>query len=221
MLYPQFLPRCVPVAVFAFHGLPCRSEKFYDLSGSLTHFALVAACLLREASLGDPRSPRQLAMALLSVVWLTRLGTFLFTRIARDGKDGRFDAIKPNWLSFLGAWNLQAAWCVLTQLPVLLVNTKAYGTAPLSVVDGVALGLWCLGFAFECSADLEKFTFRGKPENKGKFITEGVWRYCRHPNYFGKLPARCLLTRCHAASDSDISFIVTQAFSIVLGTLIS
>lgn len=184
------------VAVFLLHGLPRRSEKFYDLSGSATHFALVAACLVREAALGHPRTPRQLTMALLSVVWLTRLGTFLFARIARDGKDGRFDSIKPNWLSFLGAWTLQAAWCVLTQLPVLLVNTQppnaAAGSlvvaaaAPLSAVDGVALLLWGVGFAFECTADLEKFTFRGKPENKGRFITEGAWRFCRHPNYFGK-----------------------------------
>jgi steroid 5-alpha reductase family enzyme len=182
--------------VFLLHGLPRRSEKFYDLSGSATHFALVAACLVREAALGHPRTPRQLTMALLSVVWLTRLGTFLFARIARDGKDGRFDSIKPNWLSFLGAWTLQAAWCVLTQLPVLLVNTQppnaAAGSlvvaaaAPLSAVDGVALLLWGVGFAFECTADLEKFTFRGKPENKGRFITEGAWRFCRHPNYFGK-----------------------------------
>jgi len=96
-----FIAVAIQVAVFVLHGLPNKSEEFYDLSGSFTHFAVVLA-----ASMGDGRSKRQLFTALVSAVWMTRLGTFLYIRIAKDGKDERFDPLKPNALAFLGAWML-------------------------------------------------------------------------------------------------------------------
>ena len=95
---------CIQAVVFLLHGLPYRSEKYYDLSGSMTHFAVAASSLCAVARL---RSPRQMLSACFSMVWMVRLGTFLFLRISRDGKDGRFDAIKTCWLSFLGAWTIQ------------------------------------------------------------------------------------------------------------------
>jgi len=52
-------------------------------------------------------------IALASVIWMVRLGSFLFLRIEKDGKDGRFDHLKKNWLSFMGAWTIQALWVVL------------------------------------------------------------------------------------------------------------
>jgi steroid 5-alpha reductase family enzyme len=55
------------------------------------------------------RSPRQLFVAIAAAVWMTRLGTFLYNRILKDGKDERFDAIKVVWLSFLGAWTVQVS----------------------------------------------------------------------------------------------------------------
>mmetsp|Transcript_25538 Transcript_25538/g.46547 ORF Transcript_25538/g.46547 Transcript_25538/m.46547 type:complete len:357 (-) Transcript_25538:80-1150(-) len=177
------------LAVFLLHGLPNRSEKFYDLSGSATHFLLVAACLCRETKV---RSARQVLASLCSTVWMTRLGTFLFTRISRDGKDGRFDAITPAWLSFLGAWTLQATWVVLTQLPIILLNDKpAPDLNPLGLVDALGFGCWVVGFAVEFLADLQKFTFRCDPTNKDKFLTKGLWRFSRHPNYFGEISMWC------------------------------
>ena len=114
-----FLACAIQYAVFLAHGLPQRSEKFYDLSGSFTHLSLVAMSLAAQRR---ERSPRQMFVALASVVWMTRLGSFLYNRILRDGKDGRFDGIKPVWLSFLGAWTLQALWVTLIQMPVILLN---------------------------------------------------------------------------------------------------
>lgn len=96
--------------VYLFHGLPFRSEKFYDLSGSVTHFSIVVASLTLTSS---TKSPRQIMIALSSVIWMVRLGSFLFLRIEKDGKDGRFDHLKKNWFAFLGAWSIQALWVVL------------------------------------------------------------------------------------------------------------
>lgn len=173
--------------VFFFHGLPKNSERFYDISGSVTHFVLVAACLIRKSKV---RSPRQILMALVSIVWMTRLGTFLFVRISKDGKDGRFDALKRHWLSFLGAWTFQATWVVLIQLPVLLINElddSNQMSVSFCLVDMAATVLWIVGFLIEFVADVQKFTFRAKESNKDKFINTGLWKLSRHPNYFGEI----------------------------------
>lgn len=175
------------LAVFFLHGLPQSSEKFYDLSGSFTHFAVVLTCLITERR---ARSPRQLFVAAASLVWMTRLGTFLYNRILKDGKDERFDAIKPVWLSFMGAWSIQAVWVTLIQLPVVLLNTTD-DTASTSFLDVVAMLLWVVGFLCEAAADCEKMAFRSDPANRHKFITTGLWSLSRHPNYFGEILMWC------------------------------
>ena len=173
----------VQLVVFALHALPNNSEKFYDLTGSATHLVLVlGSCLLSGRR---EWSPRQLFVAVASSLWLSRLGTHLYTRILRDGKDARFDAIKPVWVSFLGAWFGQAVWVMFIQLPVVLLN-GANDTAPATtLLDGVGMLLWFLGFAFEVAADTQKIAFRSRRANKKRWISTGLWRFSRHPNYFG------------------------------------
>jgi len=182
----------IQLAVFLLHGLPFSSERFYDLSGSFTHFSLVAYSLAASPRV---RTPRQVLLALFSVVWMTRLGTFLFARIQKDGKDERFDKLKACWLSFLGAWTLQACWVTLIQLPVILLNNRD-DPSPLGSVDAVSLVLWVVGFLFEFTADIEKATFRADPANKSRFITTGTWALSRHPNYFGEIVMWAAMALC-------------------------
>jgi steroid 5-alpha reductase family enzyme len=171
----------IQLAVYALHGWPNKSEEFYDLSGSLTHLAVVVA-----SALGDGRSKRQVFTAVAAVIWMTRLGTFLYIRIAKDGKDERFDPLKKHWWSFLGAWTLQATWVVLTELPIILINTRT-DAGGCNIIDYLCMILWAAGFCFEVLADMQKMMFRLNPENKGKYITTGVWAVSRHPNYFGEI----------------------------------
>merc|ERR1712007_170495 len=58
---------------------------------------------------------------------------------------------------------------------------------PLGIFDVIGFGTWSIGFLVEAAADAQKFAFRSDPTNKGKFITSGLWRYSRHPNYFGEI----------------------------------
>eukprot|EP00434_Breviolum_minutum_P007907 symbB.v1.2.006974.t1/scaffold424.1/size207036/2 len=168
-------------AFFLLQAWPQRSEKLYDASGSLTHIALVLVGLL------DPmRSQRQILLSLAAVVWCTRLGTFLFNRISQDREDTRFTELKKEFWTFSIAWNLQVLWVFLLQLPVMVVNTSI-PQPPLGLLDVMGLGLWCCGFLLESVADGQKFAFRGNASNKGKFINSGLWRYSRHPNYFGEI----------------------------------
>lgn len=173
----------IQLAVALGHGLPYRSEKFFDLSGSFTHLAVVASSLLFEVRL---RTARQMFVALASVVWMTRLGTFLYNRILRDGVDTRFDQFKPVRLAFLQAWSIQAVWVTLIELPVILINDRD-DVAPTTVLDYVAMIAWIVGFLIEAAADTQKMVFRNDTANRHKYITSGFWRYSRHPNYFGEI----------------------------------
>jgi len=122
---------------------------------------------------------------------MTRLGSFLYARILRDGKDERFNRIKQNWLSFLGAWTVQAVWVMLVELPVILINLADDASTPTSpllvAVDVACLLLWAAGFLIEATADAQKMVFRSDPANKSRYITDGLWAYSRHPNYFGEI----------------------------------
>jgi len=105
---------------------------------------------------------------------MTRLGSFLYLRIEKDGRDERFDMFKICFLSWMGCWTIQAAWVTLIQLPILLINERDDNVGAYTAKDWatfiVFILLWVVGFVIESSADNEKFVFKCRPANKGKWI---------------------------------------------------
>ena len=160
-----------------------QTEKFFDLTGSITYITtmLLAFFLNPEA-----RDARSLLMMAVVMIWALRLGSFLFSRIQREGKDGRFDEIKPSFVRFFHVWNLQALWVTFTVIAASMTMTSMMHK-PLGVWAIVGGLVWLLGFVFEVVADNQKTTFRKDPANKGKFINTGLWSRSRHPNYFGEI----------------------------------
>lgn len=158
-----------------------KTEKFYDLAGSLTFITM--SLLSYEWS---KNTWRQFIQSHMIVAWAARLGLFLFIRVIKDGKDSRFDDAKRQPLKFCAFWNLQGVWVIVTLLPTLLLNDSSRNPR-LGVRDYVGWALWAIGMFFEVTADLQKTMFRNKPENKGKFIRSGLWAISRHPNYFGEI----------------------------------
>jgi steroid 5-alpha reductase family enzyme len=159
-----------------------QSEHFFDLTGSVTYI-LVAAIAVLLSQVVDGRS---LLLLGLVVVWALRLGTFLFRRIRKAGKDARFDEIKPSFIRFLVTWTIQGLWVTLTLAAALAAITTTT-RKDLGLFALVGFLVWLLGFAFEVTADAQKSRFRADPENKGKFIDSGLWAWSRHPNYFGEI----------------------------------
>ena len=159
-----------------------QTEKFYDLTGSITYLAVIVAAVV----LSDDLDTRSWVVAAMVAVWTLRLGTFLFRRISRDGGDGRFDAIKTNALRFFMTWTIQALWVLFTAAAALTIIT---GTERVSLgwVGYLGIAVWVVGFAIEVVADRQKSTFKADPANKGAFITTGLWSWSRHPNYFGEI----------------------------------
>ncbi len=159
-----------------------QTEKFYDLIGSLTYIVIIVLAVI----LSPEVDARTILLLILIVIWAARLGSFLFLRIHKAGKDARFDQLKPSFPRFLNAWTLQGLWVSLTLAAALAAVTTTYRRG-LGVLALIGLLVWIFGFAFEVIADFQKSRFRANPQNKGKFIHSGLWAHSRHPNYFGEI----------------------------------
>ena len=159
-----------------------RSERFYDITGSVTYITVMGLAVL----LGRPADARAFLLFGLVVVWAARLGTFLLRRVLASGKDARFDRIKTSFARLLLAWTLQGLWVSLTLAAALAAGTSGV-QRPLGVPAFVGLTLWVVGFGIEALADEQKRRFRRDPTNKGAFICSGLWAWSRHPNYFGEI----------------------------------
>lgn len=163
-----------------------QTERFYDITGGLTYLAVVAFSLWAGAQTESP-SPREWIISLLVVIWALRLSGFLFFRIHRTGKDGRFDELKTSPIRFLVPWTLQGLWVFLTVNVVIVINSQANPAPSLGIWDGIGFAVWLLGFGIEVIADSQKTAFNAKPENRGRWIEDGLWSLSRHPNYLGEI----------------------------------
>jgi len=162
-----------------------QTEKFFDITGSITYITVtgVALCYSRYSV---PLDARSVLVAALVIIWAIRLGTFLFSRIQKAGKDDRFDEIKPNFLRFLNVWTIQGLWVTFTAAAALVAITSST-RKDLDAFAIVGALVWLIGFVIEVVADAQKSRFNANPANKGKFIRTGLWSRSRHPNYFGEI----------------------------------
>jgi steroid 5-alpha reductase family enzyme len=159
-----------------------QTEKFFDLTGSVTYISVILVAVLLSSTV-DGRS--LLLLGLVSI-WAIRLGSFLFLRIRSAGEDRRFRQIKKSFGRFLLTWTLQGLWVSFSLAAALAAITSQVREA-LGIFSLVGFLVWLFGFAFEVIADRQKSQFNANPENKGKFISVGLWSWSRHPNYFGEI----------------------------------
>ena len=184
-----------------------RTDVVTDLSYSLS-FAVLAIVL---PFLGA-REPIQLAASLLVLVWAARLGVYLFRRILRIKVDHRFDGMRDNPLRFARFWLLQAVSVAVIMLPVsyLLGRDTAPGFGLWALAGAT---IWAVGLLIESLADAQKSAFKARDENRGRFISSGLWRYSRHPNYFGEMLVWWGLFVY------SVPFLDGAAFAVVIGPL--
>ena len=122
-----------------------KTEKFYDLTGSLTYIAAILFALYSTNN-SESLDPRSLIIGAAIIIWAIRLGSFLFMRVRKDKKDGRFDSIKTSFSQFFMTWTLQGMWVFICSSAALVAIANPIGV-PINIVFITGLVLFILGFA--------------------------------------------------------------------------
>ena len=165
------------------------TERFYDLTGSITYLTVIFTALYYKSEFIGSRSDlRSLLISVFVVIWALRLGSFLFLRVLKDKEDRRFGVWKKNFHQFLRVWTLQGLWVFLTSVAAVTAITSRKIIEPDSFLYIGSL-FWVFGFLFESIADYQKRKFRSA--NPKQFIHTGLWSLSRHPNYFGEIILWC------------------------------
>ena len=159
-----------------------KTEKFYDLTGSLSYITIILYVLI--SSNNGINNFGNIILSSLIIIWTLRLGSFLFLRIKKAGEDKRFREIKKSFSWFFMAFTFSGMWVSICTLCAL---TGISNGIELTGVTYIGILLFLIGFALEIIADTQKTNFRKIKDNKDKFITTGLWKYSRHPNYLGEI----------------------------------
>ena len=159
-----------------------KTEKFYDLTGSLSYITIILYVLI--SSNNGINNFGNIILSSLIIIWTLRLGSFLFLRIKKAGEDKRFREIKKSFSWFFMAFTVSGMWVSICALCAL---TGISNGIELTRVTYIGILLFVIGFTLEIIADTQKTNFRKIKDNKDKFITTGLWKYSRHPNYLGEI----------------------------------
>jgi steroid 5-alpha reductase family enzyme len=149
----------------------------------------VIAALAAFAATGGGDTRRYLVLAMVAI-WGTRLSLYLTQRNWGQGEDYRYQAMRRHWggkfplVSLFTVFGLQGAlmWFIALPIPLAMVSGEP---ARLTLLDNLGALVWLVGFAFESIGDAQLARFKADPANEGKVMDQGLWRYTRHPNYFG------------------------------------
>ncbi|MEM6640494.1 MAG: DUF1295 domain-containing protein [Pseudomonadota bacterium] len=139
-------------------------------------------------SMAGPGSERAWLTIGLVALWAVRLSGYITWRNWGEGEDYRYVAMREKngpafrYTSLVRVFLLQAVIAWVVSLPLLGV---ALSTAPLGPVDALGVAMFSIGLFFEAVGDWQLSRFKANPDNKGKVMDRGLWRYTRHPNYFG------------------------------------
>jgi len=178
------------MTVWFFVALVKKDNSVADIAWGLGFVLVAAVTFLRRGSLFLP-----VLVTALVVIWGLRLAGHIFVRNRKRGEDPRYAEWRRKWgrsfvwRSYLQVFLLQGLFLLVISSPVVLVNTHRWESPPGSAAYGFWLAgflVWCVGFFFEAVGDSQLARFKRDPANRGKIMDRGLWRYTRHPNYFGE-----------------------------------
>jgi steroid 5-alpha reductase family enzyme len=163
-----------------------KDNSIIDIAWGLGFMVIAGVNLLISQAL----SVRQLLITVLIIIWAARLAGYIFFRNKDRGEDFRYAKWRAEWgnkiiiKTFINVFMLQGFLMLIVAYPVILVNNTAQ--ARLNFLDILGLLVWLTGFFFESVGDYQLFKFKKNRSNQGKIMTSGLWKYTRHPNYFGE-----------------------------------
>lgn len=173
----------VAVTLLWLVSLPLKDASIADLFWG-AGFVLIA---LITFAVGDGTS-RGIWLTVLTSIWGLRLSAYLSWRNHGKPEDSRYKAMRDHhgarfaWVSLLTVFLLQGAIMWVVSLPV---QVGQVGGGPMSAFNYIGVAVWVVGFGFEAIGDFQLARFKSDQTNRGKVMDQGLWRYTRHPNYFG------------------------------------
>jgi len=136
-------------------------------------------------------NPRKIIVLVLVSIWGLRLAIYLSIRNIGKGEDFRYQEFRRTygperfwWFSYFQTFLLQGVLIMIVSLPLLGIS-ESKQSGNLNLLDYLGFLVWMIGFAFEAGGDFQMAHFKKNPNNKGKLLNTGFWKYTRHPNYFG------------------------------------
>jgi steroid 5-alpha reductase family enzyme len=163
--------------------------KDASIIDSFWGLGFIALAWFYHFRLTDNLNIRSLVLCILTTLWGVRLAVHIFTRNHGKGEDYRYQAFRAEhgknfwWISYFRVFLLQGFLLWIIAVPLLIGQISSENN--LQVFDYLGITLWIIGFMFEALGDYQLVQFKKNPENKGKVMDVGLWKYTRHPNYFG------------------------------------
>ncbi|HEX2977666.1 MAG TPA: DUF1295 domain-containing protein [Candidatus Babeliales bacterium] len=170
---------------------------FFLLSKKYAHLYKISSCAMITLAMCSlvilsthARSGRAFLISMLVFFWATRITYYIFKRSRNKGEDERYAQWRKNWgthqmfFAFLYVFMLQGFLMLVIGYPIMLLNSAPL--VSLQWFDCISVGIWAFGMFWEAIGDYQLAEFLRSPKNKGSIMQEGLWRYTRHPNYFGE-----------------------------------
>lgn len=175
------------MTLWFFVSLIFKRNDVADIAWGIGFFVAAKTAL----ALGGFESIRAIIVTLMVLVWGGRLSFHIFRRNKNKPEDKRYAIWRQTWgkwfvlRSYFQVFMLQGVLLMLVVSPVLVINT--YRGSGITIFDIVGFVIWLIGFTFETVGDAQLKRFMKNPDNKGHIIQTGLWKYTRHPNYFGEV----------------------------------
>jgi steroid 5-alpha reductase family enzyme len=188
-LFPNAAFIAVYMTAWFFVALLKKDNSVADIAWGLG-FVLAAGITL--AGRGD-WAVRPILASSLVFIWGIRLALHILLRNRKRGEDPRYAAWRAKWgrsfvvRSYLQVFLLQGFFLLVISYSVILINTSVSASPhPVGLLDLAGTVVWVVGFLFEAVGDAQLARFKRDTGNRGKIMDNGLWRYSRHPNYFGE-----------------------------------
>ena len=167
------------------YSLVIKDASIIDPFWGVGFVVIAIVCYWRVPPSVGSRASLMLA---LTAIWGLRLGGYLTWRKSKHGEDRRYTAMREHhgerfwWVSLFTVFLFQALLMTIISIPV---QFGIHESGNLIWLDAVGVTLWLIGMSFETIGDFQLARFKADPENRGRVLDTGLWRYTRHPNYFG------------------------------------
>ena len=187
MIIYSFLLIMIYMTVFYVIAIIKKDNSIIDYAWGIGFIVVTAYGVFSDTAIHI----RQWLLFAMITIWGIRLALYIFIRNKGKGEDFRYAKWRKDWgkffyiRSFFQVFMLQGILLIIIASPILLINTST--NQELQVLDFIGVFVWAIGMFFEGVSDYQMHVFKKDQRNEGRIINIGLWKYSRHPNYFGEV----------------------------------